>query len=65
MNKKKQYMAPVIKCVEFKVEQGFASSGLTQKTIQLDEWSRRDSYDPMNPFHVSFGSFGNNNDDWD
>ena len=65
MNKKKQYMAPVIKCVEFKIEQGFASSGSLYQDMDRSLIDGA-QYDP----NYNFDPFGvirkwSHNEDWD
>ena len=65
MNKKKQYMAPVIRCVEFKVEQGFASSSLYQgmDTRPLDMTDNQYNENNFDPFGVI--RKWSRNEDWD
>lgn len=64
MNKKKQYMAPVIRCVEFKVEKGVASSSLYQgmDTRPLDMTDNQYNENNFDPFRVIRKW---NNEDWD
>lgn len=73
MENKKKYIAPAIKCVEFKVEQGYAQS-LFQG---MSNWEEKpsdltadnfDTYYEGKPFKTGghFGGyFTGNNDDWD
>lgn len=65
MEKKEKYIAPTIEWVEVKVERGYACSscGMIQKTEHLGNWS--ENHNDPDPWHVSFGSYGSNNDDWD
>lgn len=63
MENKKTYIKPEIKSVEFKAEQGFAASGLTQNTRRMTDDER--SLVNGNPFNVHWGVYGNNDEDWD
>ena len=50
MENKKQYIAPALKCVEFKVERGFLGSNLTQG---LRNWESK----PDNLTIENFGTY--------
>lgn len=56
---KKQYMAPKLKCVEFKVELGFIVSSLTQGTTCYDDDDEELDDSPW------IGYRDGNNEDWD
>ena len=63
MEKKKKYVAPNIKCLEFRVEHGFANSSLTQRSNQD---LRGQGYAPETPPSTpSGGYFGGSIADWD
>ena len=78
METKKQYIAPTIKCVAFKVEHGFAGSTLSQGFSNWNtKWYEKPSdltYDNFNTFNDgnpfktggrNGGYFTGNNEDWD
>lgn len=56
---KKQYIAPKLKCVEFKVELGFIVSSLTQGTTCYDDDDEELDDSPWIGYHDG------NNEDWD
>ena len=71
MKTKKQYIAPTLKCVEFKVERGYAmSQGLNDwhnkpDGLYLDNF---ETYNEGNPFSSDGphgGYFSGDNSDWD
>ena len=73
MKTKKQYIAPTMKCVEFKVERGYAGS----MTQGLGNWHGKpdglyldnfETYNEGNPFSSDGphgGFFSGDNSDWD
>ena len=66
MENKQKYIAPTVKCVEFKVEQGYAMSQGVGSTLGTNNDLQTYIEDP-NEFHGNrFGGyFSGNNDDWD
>ena len=78
METKKQYIAPSLKCVEFKAEHGFAGSTLSQgfnnwNTNWYDKpdkltYDNFNTFNDGNPFKTggrNGGYFTGNNEDWD
>ena len=66
MENKKQYIAPTLKCVEFKVERGYAMSQGIGSTLgtntEFQEYIEGPNEFQGNRFG---GYFSGNNDDWD
>ena len=75
MENKQKYIAPVVKCVEFKTERGFATSltqgfgsGWGSRPTDLHYEDFDNYYGEGTPFHTGgrFGGFfTGNNEDWD
>lgn len=69
METKKQYIQPTVKCVAFKVEQGYASSLSSQKFksfgISKEEYNFEEDPQNITGSNHFGGYFTGNNDDWD
>ena len=66
MENKKQYIAPAMKCVEFKVERGYALSqgagSVLGNNNDFEYYKNNPGESPDNRFG---GYFSGNTDDWD
>ena len=66
MKTKQQYIAPTMKCVEFKVERGYAMSQGVGSTLGNNTDLQMYIEDPNEfPGNRFGGYFSGNNDDWD